>query len=232
MVRWRDRSRLTTNEPTMAVYLWARFESLPPSIVPDPKNLSPELIYVGENELIAHLLRDQRHQRLLVYRATFPDDPDFDLLFVSVAAVAPFRPQERNCRTETEHGKASADPLVVTMRRTGPRWQLTSDTKASWRQCSPSINGRIVNVESGQRAYRNLFLRRRAMTRHRSPIAMCQSSVGNTRIERRAFTSCVDVERRRVQDRAQAWRCATGSTPIAAARTRRDAPRFASTPGS
>jgi hypothetical protein len=171
-VRWRDRSRLTTNEPTMAVYLWARFESLPPSIVPDAKNLSPELIYVGEtNELKARLLRDQRHQRLLVYRATFPDDPDVDLLFVSVAAVAPFRPQERNCPTETEHGKASADPLVVTMRRTGPRWQLTSDTKTSWRQCSPSINGRIVNVETdrGARCRR----RRRAASRQGIDVDSC-----------------------------------------------------------
>jgi hypothetical protein len=97
-VRWRERGRLITDEPTMAVYLWARFENPPPPVKPNPEHLPQELIYVGEtNELNARLLRDGRHQRLVVYRAAFPDDSNCERLFVSVAKVAPFRPQEQEC---------------------------------------------------------------------------------------------------------------------------------------
>src|SRR4051812_39025098 len=97
-LRWRDRTQLITDEPRMAVYLWARFDQSPPSTAAYPQ-LWPNVIYVGEtNDLNARLLRDERHQRIAVYRDVFADDPNCERLFVSVSTLPqPFRPKDAHC---------------------------------------------------------------------------------------------------------------------------------------
>jgi hypothetical protein len=108
---WHDRSRLETpdSQPTMGVYLWARFVGTPPALPPYP-SLSDELIYVGEtNDLNVRPL-GPRHHRVENYLELFAKvDPGLQQLYVSVYGVRPFRPKDQEChawRAYTRHLEA------------------------------------------------------------------------------------------------------------------------------
>ena len=101
-VPWHERGRLKTadGQPSMGVYLWARFEhSQRPTGRPYPE-LPVELIYVGEtNDLNDRPLGagGQRHHRLRHYATRFPKDHGYRYLYISVFHVHRFRRRDKHC---------------------------------------------------------------------------------------------------------------------------------------
>ena len=90
-VPWAARSSLLQDDgPWLGVYLWARFLRAPsPSAKPYP-NLPRQVIYIGEAKNIDRRPLAGVHHRLVHYRDTFPDDPNLQMLYVSVCRVRRF----------------------------------------------------------------------------------------------------------------------------------------------
>ena len=88
---WAGRSSLLQDDgPWLGVYLWARFHRAPsPSANPYPK-LPRQVIYIGEAKNIDRRPLTGVHHRLLHYRDTFPDDPNLQMLYVSLCRVYRF----------------------------------------------------------------------------------------------------------------------------------------------
>lgn len=91
-VLWADRGSLRRSDgPWLGLYLWARFDRAPsPSAKPYPR-LPEQIIYVGETKHLDLRPLAGRHHRLAHYRDTFPDDPHFRRLYLSVCRVHRFR---------------------------------------------------------------------------------------------------------------------------------------------
>jgi hypothetical protein len=98
-VRWKKRHELRSKDgqPSMGVYLWARFRRPPvPQASPYPE-LPPEVVYVGQtNNLNVRPLGVPRHHRLAHYIDTF-GDREHRHLYVSVCHVRPFIRNDSDC---------------------------------------------------------------------------------------------------------------------------------------
>jgi hypothetical protein len=91
--RWARRRELKSKDgqPSLGVYVWARFEQPPSSDARPYPDLPAEVIYVGQtNDLNVRPLGAHRHHRLASYRETYRKDPTCERLYVSVHHVEPF----------------------------------------------------------------------------------------------------------------------------------------------
>ena len=91
-VPWQERHGLKqTAGPWLGVYLWAYFKRPPASSARPYPDLPREVVYVGEAKNIDRRPLTGRHHRLRHYTDTFPGDPEYKELYVSVFRVQQFR---------------------------------------------------------------------------------------------------------------------------------------------
>lgn len=90
-MRWADRSSLRRSDgPWLGLYLWARFEAGPSPSIPYPE-LPEEVVYVGETKNLDQRPLAGRHHRLAHWRDSFPDDPQFTQLYLSICRLQQFQ---------------------------------------------------------------------------------------------------------------------------------------------